>query len=691
MTDSNSIATKTAVAVAGSADSGKSSFISVMVYKILDNGNGSARELVATHNHEIQKGKTSDISTRVLEIPDKNQALTIIDLCGQADYFKTTASGLSGYYPDYSFLIISANNGITPMTIQHMRVLVSLNIPIVIIVTRIDITPQNKYKETIDNIKKMLLNMCGKNSKIEIMNDPYNEKGEIKFDESEELKNNIKIKTISQISEFQERQLYFPVISMSNKTGYFVNLMRDIMTELPTRDVWLSNKFVVNIFKKSIIEQLDENYVKVLINNVMFFSEIQNCIKFILGEIKSKTKLTNTNINKEQTLKNIVTKYLPTWIFGSSEEPTKKLIDEYISKNTCEFTEEQKKECDEYINYMLQKYKNAKENIETETKTETETIEEEIDKYLLNKIYESFDFTKDEFINICANKVLFAHLKKNNIFTQLIEKLYKLFSDCEFTNSIKKIENKQYFSVEKIKDILPNMTKFYESQDFENVIFKKHQELEGSVFYIDNCYNPPGIGLVITGINRGSDIQTGNKLLIGPINKEFYEFRVKSMHNNNRETTDKLENHSRGTIAMAMVKKGEIRRNQIKKGKVVISNQIMSKNVCFRFKAAIKIAAKSVTVKSGYTPVLHIGTIRQPARIILDPEENNGQECVGFNAKNSGVAIVTFKFKCTPEYVEPYTVFLIRNGDIHGIGVILSILPMSQDSDAKPDDHKRKI
>jgi GTPase len=682
MTDSNSITTKTAVAVAGSADSGKSSFISVMVYKILDNGNGSARELVATHNHEIQKGKTSDISTRVLEIPDKNQALTIIDLCGQADYFKTTAFGLSGYYPDYSFLIISANNGITPMTIQHMRVLVSLNIPVVIIVTRIDITPQNKYKETIDNVKKMILNMCGKNSKIEIMNNPYDEKGEMKLDESEELKNNIKIKTISQISEFQERQLYYPVISMSNKTGYLVNLMRDIMTDLPTRDVWLSNKFVVNIFKKSIIEQLDENYVKVLINNVMCFSEIQKCIKFTLGEITNKAKPTNTN--KEQTLKNIVSKFLPTWIFGGSEEPTKKLIDEYISKNTCEFTEEQKKECNECINHILQKYENLKENIEIET------IEEDINKYLLNKIDKSFDFTKDEFINVCANKVLFEHLKKTNVFTQLIENLYKLFSDCEFANSIKKIENKQYSSVEKIKGILPNMSKFYESQDFENVIFKKHQELEGNVFYIDNCYNPPGIGLVITGINRGSDIQTGNKLLIGPINKEFYEFRVKSMHNNNRETTEKLENHSRGTIAMALVKKGEVRRNQIKKGMVVISNQIMSKNVCFRFKAAIKIAAKSVTVKSGYTPVLHIGTIRQPARIILDPEENNGQECVGFNAKNSGVAIVTFKFKCTPEYIEPYTVFLIRNGDIHGIGVILSILPMSQDSDAKPDDHKGK-
>lgn len=689
MVDSNSITTKTAVAVAGSADSGKSSFISVMVYKILDNGNGSARELVATHNHEIQKGKTSDISTRVLEIPEKNQALTIIDLCGQADYFKTTAFGLSGYYPDYSFLIVSANNGITPMTIQHMRVLVSLNIPIVILITRIDITPQNKYKETTDNIKKLILNMCGKNSKVEIMNNPYDEKGEIKLDESEETKNNIKIKTINQISEFQERQLYYPVISISNKTGYFVNLMRDIMTELQTRDVWLSNKFVVNIFKKSIIEQLDENYVKILVNNILCLAEIQNYAKFTLDKIVNKAKTTHSQSQSQShslTLKNIVSKFLPTWIFNVSDEPTKKLFDG--------FTEEQKQECNECVNNILQKYEDLKENLETENNVEmeikTETISNDVNNYLLNKINKSFNFVKVEFITFHANKILFEYLIKNNMFTPLVENLYKLFSDCEFVKYIKKIENNQYSSVEKIKNILPNMAKFYESQEFENVIFKKHQQLEGNIFYIDNCFNPPGIGLVVSGINRGADIQTGNKLFIGPINKEFCEFRVKSMHNNNKDVIEKLENHGRGTIAMALAKKGEIRRNQIEKGMVVISNSIMAKNVCFRFKAAIKIAAKSVTVKSGYTPVLHIGTIRQPARIILEPEENNGQESIGFNAKNSGVAIVTFKFKCAPEYIEPYTVFLIRNGDIHGIGVILSILPMSQDPDAKPDGRKIK-
>jgi GTPase len=680
---SESKLTQSCVVIAGSADSGKSSLISVLTNNILDDGNGSARTLIAKHPHEAERGKTSDVTTRILDFPEKDKAVTLLDTCGQSTYFGSTLHGLCGYFPDCSFLIISANNGITPMTLQHMRALVSLNIPVVVIVTRIDITPQNKYKETIDSIKKMILSMCGKNSKVEIMNNPYDENNSIKSDETEETKKNIKTKTLSQISEFQERQIYYPIISISNKTGYMLNLTREIITDLPLRDLWMNNNFIVNIFKKAIIEHVDENYIKFLINKTLYFSEMQNCIKFILHEITNKTKKSHSDPNSQtQTfMKNLASK-LSFFIFGKdTENLIKRTVKDYVEKEN--YTEEQEKICIEYVNEILKKYENENENENLDI-----NIQGEMKKYFIDKINNSFVFNNDNIITQYSNKKIFEYLKKNNLFENLISQLYELFENKEIVEYVKKLENKQYSSYDKIKNILPNLTTYYDSDEFENVIFKKNQELEGNVFYIDNCYNPPGIGLVVTGINRGSEIQNGNKLLIGPINKEFIEFRVKSMHNNNREITEKLGNHDRGTIAMALVKKGEIRRNQIRKGLVVISNPIMTKNVCFRFKAVIKIAAKSVSIKSGYTPILHIGTIRQPARIILEQEENNGQEVVGFNAKINGIAIVTFKFKCNPEYIEPYTVFLIRNGDIHGIGVILSILPINQDLDAKADENK---
>ena len=93
------INTELGIAVAGSADSGKSTFIGVLTTGELDNGDGSARLQIARHQHEVKSKKTSSISTKTI-ITQNKKAVTLIDLCGQEKYFKTTAYGISGHYPD---------------------------------------------------------------------------------------------------------------------------------------------------------------------------------------------------------------------------------------------------------------------------------------------------------------------------------------------------------------------------------------------------------------------------------------------------------------------------------------------------------------------------------------------------------------------------------------------------------------
>ena len=87
------------ITIAGSVDSGKSTFVGVLNTNELDNGNGSARLAVAKHPHEINSGKTSDIALKHYIVKEKNRAITMIDLCGHEKYFKTTAYGISGHYP----------------------------------------------------------------------------------------------------------------------------------------------------------------------------------------------------------------------------------------------------------------------------------------------------------------------------------------------------------------------------------------------------------------------------------------------------------------------------------------------------------------------------------------------------------------------------------------------------------------
>lgn len=66
-----------------------------------------------------------------------------MDLAGHEKYLKTTMFGLSGLCPDYCMVIIGSNMGIKKMTKEHLGIAFALNIPLFIVVTKVDICPEN--------------------------------------------------------------------------------------------------------------------------------------------------------------------------------------------------------------------------------------------------------------------------------------------------------------------------------------------------------------------------------------------------------------------------------------------------------------------------------------------------------------------------------------------------------------------
>jgi elongation factor 1-alpha len=212
-----------------------STFVGVMTNGILDNGNGSARTCVANHIHEISSGKTSSISTKTIINNTQEKAITLIDLCGHEKYFKTTTYGVSGHYPDYGIVVISSNKGILPMTKQHITLLMSLNVPIIIILTRYDITPINIYNQS----KKMIDKYCKEIIKIpaEFINNPFDtqEMKEMKEKEDDKLDDLLKIFNNDNNST---KQIYVPVITVSNKTGYYIEFAKKFITRLKPRKLW---------------------------------------------------------------------------------------------------------------------------------------------------------------------------------------------------------------------------------------------------------------------------------------------------------------------------------------------------------------------------------------------------------------------------------------------------------------------
>lgn len=227
------------IVTTGNVDAAKSSTIGVLVSGELDDGNGSARAKVAKHPHEVTLGKTSDISIRPIKLNEKKE-LVMIDLCGHEKYLKTTLFGITGYYPDYGILFVAGNNGIMNMTREHMGILLYMNIPFIIIITRVDITPKGMYDRTVSTLDKILKKFKRKIKMINTMDDYTKlQNNEITL---EQLKQNesSQIPDVEKYAKIMNQDYHtVPCITISNKSGYGISVLRKFLECLePRKDLW---------------------------------------------------------------------------------------------------------------------------------------------------------------------------------------------------------------------------------------------------------------------------------------------------------------------------------------------------------------------------------------------------------------------------------------------------------------------
>ena len=84
------------------------------------------------------------------------KVITFIDLAGHEKYLKTTVFGMTGHSPDYAMLMVGANMGVIGMTKEHLGLSLALNIPVFVVVTKIDMCPPNVLQETLKTLQKIL-------------------------------------------------------------------------------------------------------------------------------------------------------------------------------------------------------------------------------------------------------------------------------------------------------------------------------------------------------------------------------------------------------------------------------------------------------------------------------------------------------------------------------------------------------
>jgi len=98
--------------------------------------------------------------------------VTFIDLAGHEAYLKTTIAGLTGTYPDYAIVVVNSLAGISKMTKEHLGIVLALELPLIIVVTKIDLCPANVFERTKAQLFKVLRSpAAGSKLPVHVRND----------------------------------------------------------------------------------------------------------------------------------------------------------------------------------------------------------------------------------------------------------------------------------------------------------------------------------------------------------------------------------------------------------------------------------------------------------------------------------------------------------------------------------------
>ncbi|KAK3166817.1 hypothetical protein OEA41_009942 [Lepraria neglecta] len=224
---------ETRIAVVGNVDAGKSTMLGVLVKGGLDDGRGKARVNLFRHKHEVESGRTSSVGMEIMGFDTKGdivasnvpgrklsweeigkrsaKVISFTDLAGHERYLRTTVFGLLSSSPNYCLLMVAANNGLIGMSKEHLGIALALNVPVMVVITKIDICPPQILQQTITQLTRILKSPGARKIPIFIKN---------------------REDTIETATQFVSQRIC-PVFQVSNVTGESLDLVRTFLNILP--------------------------------------------------------------------------------------------------------------------------------------------------------------------------------------------------------------------------------------------------------------------------------------------------------------------------------------------------------------------------------------------------------------------------------------------------------------------------
>ncbi|KAE9411508.1 P-loop containing nucleoside triphosphate hydrolase protein [Gymnopus androsaceus JB14] len=266
-------------AVVGNVDSGKSTTLGVLTRGALDDGRGRARVSLFRHKHEIETGRTSSVGME--ETVNSNdpdvvrreklgweeisiqaaKIVSFIDLAGHERYLKTTLYGLTSGAPSCVILIVGANAGLIGMSKEHLSIALALSVPIVVCITKIDMTPANVQAETVKQV-------------VKILRSPGCRKVPV-FVKSSEV-------AVELATGFGKEKIC-PIFQVSNVTGEGLPYLRTFLNLLPSSE-GDTDKFAVDQpLEFSVTEVWSVPYVGTVVNGIVNGGSIKTGDAVMLG------------------------------------------------------------------------------------------------------------------------------------------------------------------------------------------------------------------------------------------------------------------------------------------------------------------------------------------------------------------------------------------------------------------------
>ncbi|KAF5385788.1 hypothetical protein D9615_002552 [Tricholomella constricta] len=279
-------------AVVGNVDSGKSTTLGVLTRGALDDGRGRARIGLFRHKHEIETGRTSSVGMEILGfgpsgapiLPNLTNAadadavrreklgweeisiqaakiVSFIDLAGHERYLKTTLYGLTSGAPSCVILIVGANAGLIGMSKEHLAIALALSVPVVVCITKIDMTPANKTEETIKQVVKILKSPGCRKTPVFVRD----------------------VETAVELSTSFGSDRLCPIFQISNVTGEGLDYVRTFLNLLPSSEADDEKFAVGQPLEFSVTEVWSVPYVGTVVNGIMNAGSVKTGDAVLLG------------------------------------------------------------------------------------------------------------------------------------------------------------------------------------------------------------------------------------------------------------------------------------------------------------------------------------------------------------------------------------------------------------------------